>query len=215
MFSVVSVCNSVCPQHEEGSHQTITQHALEHWNSPYMDMYYKFSRLHFHTSPYFTRHLYISYFHPAPCTFSRTPQFYTFRTERQTKSMCSISVQKGYTLGATLNLEFALPTPDNPPANPEVSLCLSVCLSLSLRSVYVCLSVCLSMSLRSVSACLSVCLSVCLSTCLSVYLQNSLYRLQTTLQLTLRSVSAYLSVCLSVCLSIYRIPSTDSRQHSS
>ena len=37
-------------------------------------------------------------------------QRYTFRTERQTKSSCSLSVQKGYTLGATTNLEFALPT---------------------------------------------------------------------------------------------------------
>ena len=37
-------------------------------------------------------------------------QRYTFRTERQTKSSCSLSVQKGYTLGASTNLEFALPT---------------------------------------------------------------------------------------------------------
>ena len=41
-------------------------------------------------------------------------QEYTFRTERQTKSTCSISVQRGYTIGGTLNLEFALPTPDHP-----------------------------------------------------------------------------------------------------
>ena len=37
-------------------------------------------------------------------------QRYTFHTERQTKSSCSLSVQKGYTLGAITNLEFALPT---------------------------------------------------------------------------------------------------------
>lgn len=49
---------------------------------------------------------------------SKDPQQYTFRTERQTKSTCSLEVQKGYTLGATTNLEFALPTA---PA-PEVSL---------------------------------------------------------------------------------------------
>ena len=41
---------------------------------------------------------------------SSKTQRYTFRTERQTKSSCSLSVQKGYTLGATTNLEFALPT---------------------------------------------------------------------------------------------------------
>ena len=41
-------------------------------------------------------------------------QEYTFRTERQTKSSCTISVQKGFTIGGNLNLEFALPTPDRP-----------------------------------------------------------------------------------------------------
>ena len=110
-------------------------------------------------------------FHPAPCTFSRTPQFYTFRTERQTKSTCSISVQKGYTLGATLNLEFALPTPENTPANPEVSLCLSVCVPEVNLCLSVCLSVCLSIEFPlptpdntpanpEVGLCLPVCLSL-------------------------------------------------------
>ena len=49
-------------------------------------------------------------------------QRYTFRTERQTKSSCSLSVQKGYTLGASTNLEFALPTN----AAPGVSLIVTV-----------------------------------------------------------------------------------------
>ncbi len=47
--------------------------------------------------------------------------FSSHRTERQTKSTCTINVQKGYTLGATLNLEFALPTAENAPVNPEVN----------------------------------------------------------------------------------------------
>ena len=50
---------------------------------------------------------------------SNIKQQYTFKTERQTKSTCSISVQKGFTVGGTLNLEFSLPT-EQAPANPEV-----------------------------------------------------------------------------------------------
>ena len=48
---------------------------------------------------------------------SSKTQRYTFRTERQTKSSCSLSVQKGYTLGATTNLELALPTNAAPGVN--------------------------------------------------------------------------------------------------
>ena len=48
---------------------------------------------------------------------SSKTQRYTFRTERQTKSSCSLSVQKGFTLGATTNLELALPTNAAPGVN--------------------------------------------------------------------------------------------------
>ncbi len=51
---------------------------------------------------------------------SEVQQEYTFKTERQTKSSCSISVQKGFTLGGNLNLEFALPT-ENQPITEDVS----------------------------------------------------------------------------------------------
>lgn len=51
---------------------------------------------------------------------SNMQQEYTFRTERQTKSSCSISIQKGFTIGGALNLEFALPT-ENQPVTEDVS----------------------------------------------------------------------------------------------
>ena len=42
---------------------------------------------------------------------SENPQKFTFKTERSTKSVASISVQKGWRVGASLNLEVAPPVP--------------------------------------------------------------------------------------------------------
>ena len=40
---------------------------------------------------------------------STLPQFFTFKTERSTKSTCSISLQRGFRIGANVSVRFALP----------------------------------------------------------------------------------------------------------
>jgi len=40
---------------------------------------------------------------------STLPQFFTFKTERTTTSQCSISLQRGYRIGANVDVRFTLP----------------------------------------------------------------------------------------------------------
>ena len=78
------------------------------WN--YVDFSHKLVKFHIPKDKSADDYRNLTLFRTKFVNSSDDKQRYTFRTERQTKSSCSLSVQKGYTLGATTNLEFALPT---------------------------------------------------------------------------------------------------------
>ena len=59
---------------------------------------------------------------------STLPQYFTFKTERTTTSRCDISLQRGFRIGATVDVRIALPV-----VSILVSVSLSVCLSVRRR----------------------------------------------------------------------------------
>ena len=64
---------------------------------------------------------------------STVPQNFTFKTERRTTSRCDVSLQRGFRIGANVDVRISLPVVSPPVCLP---VCLSVCLSLCLYVLY-------------------------------------------------------------------------------